>query len=510
MMNKKGSRLISKKAIISLLAIFMIAISLVFTVYAEDTIDEGNPHEAVVKGTVYDADTKMPIWKALVTIEYHETLQKAYTDSNGQYLFKGIPECFCLKNMTASKAGYMTQELWVSVGDTTEVDFFLNPLKDSQDPEEPDEPEEPEEPKEPEEPPKHDDGKYGTIKGKVVDAKTYLPISSALMILEYHDVIRSENTDSDGLYTFAQVPICFCLKNISALKNGYDNEYELVGVSEITYVNFSLVPVGTPEEPEEPEDPEEPKQYNGVVTGVVIDATTDSPIEDVVIVLEYHDTIQSTFTDFGGEYLIENVPECNCSKDISAAKEGYEFQNIQISVHGVTWLNFSFLPMSEPTDPEDPYEPYDPEEPDGAFEGVIQGMVIDAATNLPMDEVLMTLTYHEDMHMLYSDSDGFFEFTNVPICFCLKNVSSFKDGYVTEFQLTSVSEDTYVTFSLETGDSNLIIPSPDVIKSKTDDKESKSDEYNYKSVLALVSIILIIVVVIGIIIYGIKRKNEIV
>ncbi len=334
--------MIPKKVMLGVaVTVCILFISVVFTVYAEYLPDESNPYdyEAVVKGTVYNTDTKAPIDNALVTIEYHEVLRKDYTDSNGQYIFKHVPECFCLKNMSASKASYMTQQIWVAVADVTIVDFYLNPLQNGSEPTE------------------------GSVTGWVTDADTNEPIDEAEMTLTYHESIRVENTDSEGQYTFDGVPICFCLKNVSASKSGYESQYQLVAVHEITYVNFSLraleEPTSEPEEPDNPDAPENPEDTDdpeeheepqenkgiwGTLTGVVTDAITNIPIHNAFMTLKYHDIVRTQFTDSEGQYTFDGVPICFCLKNISASKSGYESQDQSVPVSEITYANFSLNP----------------------------------------------------------------------------------------------------------------------------------------------------------------------
>lgn len=193
---------------------------------------------------------------------------------------------------------------------------------------------------------------YGTITGVVMDAETDEPLASALMTLKYHDLIRTDLTDSNGEYSFDNVPICFCLKNISAAKIDYESEYQLVGVSELTYVNFSLSPTSaTPpddEEPEEPPDDEPPEDDDlwGIITGIVTDAKTTIPIAGALVTLKCHDETRTQLTNSDGEYEFAKVPICFCLKNVSVDKSGYESQYELTGVHEITWVNFTLEPAS--------------------------------------------------------------------------------------------------------------------------------------------------------------------
>lgn len=188
---------------------------------------------------------------------------------------------------------------------------------------------------------------YGTITGIVTDAETDEPLASALMTLKYHDLIRTDLTDSNGEYTFDNVPICFCLKNISAAKIGYEGEYQLVGVSEVTYVNFSLAPTSaTPPDDEEPPEDDDDDDLWGIITGIVTDAKTSAPISGALVTLKYHDEIRTQLTNSDGEYEFTKVHICFCLKNVSVDKSGYESQYQLVGVHEITHVNFTLEPAS--------------------------------------------------------------------------------------------------------------------------------------------------------------------
>ena len=201
---------------------------------------------------------------------------------------------------------------------------------------------------------------YGTITGIVTDAETDESISNAVMTLKYHDMVRVDRTDTEGWYEFDNVPICFCLKNISAFKDGYEPQYQLVGVYEVTYVNFTLIPINSnstdPEEPEEPEEPpeddppeDEPPDEDGmygIITGVIIDASTDNPIQGATVTLTCHDEIRIQITDSNGEYTFTKVPICFCLKNVSVVTNGYESQFQMVAVNELTYVNFTLDPVN--------------------------------------------------------------------------------------------------------------------------------------------------------------------
>ncbi len=176
----------------------------------------------------------------------------------------------------------------------------------------------------------------GTITGIVTDAETDEPIPNALMTLEYHDIFRTELTDSKGRYTFTNVPICFCLKNVSVYKKGYEDQYKMVAVSKLTVVDFSLKPIDNGNDPNE-----------GIITGFVKDAVTDDPIPDVLMTLKYHDITRTELTDSNGWYTFTNVPICFCLKNISASKRGYESQYELVAVSEITYVNFTLNPTPD-------------------------------------------------------------------------------------------------------------------------------------------------------------------
>jgi hypothetical protein len=82
-------------------------------------------------------------------------------------------------------------------------------------------------------------------------------------------------------------------------------------------------------------------------------------------------------------------------------------------------------------------------------DGSLQGYVNDTSGN-PIEGALVRVYFHETYEEDYSDEDGYYHVTNIPICYCLKNVSCSKECYTTEWVLLSIVENTTNDFILNT------------------------------------------------------------
>lgn len=77
----------------------------------------------------YVNDTYMnPIEGALVRVYFHGTYEEDFTDSSGHFRVINIPICNCTKNCTASKLGYKTEWVLLSIDENTTYDFVLTPI----------------------------------------------------------------------------------------------------------------------------------------------------------------------------------------------------------------------------------------------------------------------------------------------------------------------------------------------------------------------------------------------
>ena len=78
-------------------------------------------------GVVTDSKTDQPLEGATVPLEYHENKLMVQTDEEGRYTFQGIPICFCLKDLSVSMDGYLSQAMSIAIDEGTVQDIALEP-----------------------------------------------------------------------------------------------------------------------------------------------------------------------------------------------------------------------------------------------------------------------------------------------------------------------------------------------------------------------------------------------
>lgn len=74
----------------------------------------------------YVTDTEMhPIQGARIQVDFHDTYQEDYSDATGYYHVIDIPLCYCMKNATCSKPGYIPVLVSLAITENTTYDFIL-------------------------------------------------------------------------------------------------------------------------------------------------------------------------------------------------------------------------------------------------------------------------------------------------------------------------------------------------------------------------------------------------
>jgi len=80
-------------------------------------------------------------------------------------------------------------------------------------------------------------------------------------------------------------------------------------------------------------------------------------------------------------------------------------------------------------------------------EGTLSGYVRDSNNNF-IEGALVRVYFHGEYRENYSDSSGYYHVVDIPICYCLKNATCSKEGYLTEWVLLAIYENTKYDFTL--------------------------------------------------------------
>jgi len=381
-------------------AIVAMAMAMVVTLPSSDPVGgAASPLCGSLSGNVTDAATGEPLQGACVTLDYHGISRINVTGSDGGYRFDDVPLCFCLKDLSASKDGYVGVEMQVAVGEETAQDIALDPVGGGQGPE------------------------GGTLTGTVTDAKTGKPIEGATVSLDCHGTVHTVLTDANGTYTFTDVPLCFCLKNLSASKDGYVGAEMQVAVGQETVQDIALEPIDDGSDTE-----------GGTLSGTVTDADTGLPIEGALVSLGYHETLRTALTGADGGYVFTDVQLCRCLKDLSVTKDGYIGQDIPIGVSEVTVQDFALEPVEDDA---------------GHGGGAITGIVRDSSTGKPIESATVTFEHDGTTRIMQTGTDGKYTFMGVLECDCLKRVSVERAGFKGQVKEVGVYGTTVVDFDLE-------------------------------------------------------------
>jgi len=121
-----GKRMIKKGLAVAVILLF-IGVAFAPTFSSAVTPSTAITYDGSLSG--YVKNTNMdPIDGARVRVYFHGTYEEDYTDSSGYYHVTNIPICYCLKNATASKVGYETEWILLSITENTTHDFVLTSL----------------------------------------------------------------------------------------------------------------------------------------------------------------------------------------------------------------------------------------------------------------------------------------------------------------------------------------------------------------------------------------------
>jgi hypothetical protein len=85
---------------------------------------------------------------------------------------------------------------------------------------------------------------------------------------------------------------------------------------------------------------------NGTLSGYV-NNTSMQPIKGALVRVYFHGTYEQDFTDSSGYYHVTNIPICNCTKRVIAAKGGYQGKEVFLNIYENTTYDFILKPVPE-------------------------------------------------------------------------------------------------------------------------------------------------------------------
>ena len=84
----------------------------------------------------------------------------------------------------------------------------------------------------------------GSLSGYVNDSSMNA-IEGARVRVYFHGTYEENYTDANGYYHVANIPICYCLKNCTVLKEWYHPDWVMMGITENTTYDFILIPLNS-------------------------------------------------------------------------------------------------------------------------------------------------------------------------------------------------------------------------------------------------------------------------
>ncbi len=83
----------------------------------------------------------------------------------------------------------------------------------------------------------------GTLSGYVTDTAMN-PIEGAKVRVYFHEMFRENYSDMTGYYHVVDIPLCYCLKNATCIKEGYNPSWVYLSIGENSTYDFVLSPEG--------------------------------------------------------------------------------------------------------------------------------------------------------------------------------------------------------------------------------------------------------------------------
>lgn len=94
----------------------------------------------------------------------------------------------------------------------------------------------------------------GNLSGYVTDTLMN-PLQGARVRVSFHETYEENYSDATGFYHVTNIPLCYCMKNATCSKQGYQSQWVLLSVGENTTYDFILIELG----------PDPYPQFNGTI-----------------------------------------------------------------------------------------------------------------------------------------------------------------------------------------------------------------------------------------------------
>jgi prenyltransferase beta subunit len=258
-----------------------------------------SPTTGIIKGTVTDADTELPLEGVAITVTGSYSAS-VLTDVNGKFTINDVTPGSVI--LDASLTGYysVTGTGNVNAGST----LIFNPQLSTQPP----------------------SATTGSLTGIIVDSATSTPVTSAQILVSG---ITPASTDAQGAFLIENIDSGAYTVTVSA-SDYISQEYQVMisaGVTtDMQTIYLATVPLST--------------TIDGTITG----APTGTPVAGANITIP--GTTLSATTDTSGTYTIQNINLLNF--DIHASAAGYNGAAFHISTSGfgVYTIDFMLFPSA--------------------------------------------------------------------------------------------------------------------------------------------------------------------
>lgn len=271
-----------------------------------------------IKGTITSRTTRQPIVGATIELRHcNRLIATTTTAHDGSYSFTCVGQGDYILKATA--AGYQEDFMGAEIHHKKVVTVNFSLVQN-----------------------------VGTLKGKITDSVTTLPISGATVnIIRGSIIVNSTTTDSNGNYTFTNLePSTY---TVTAQATGYNNgkTSAKVQVGQTTTANLALKALPAP----------------GTISGNVTDLITTVPIQNAEVDLfQGANLIAAVYTDSNGNYSIPNLEAGNYTVKCLAVGFQSQTQGATVTSGSTTTVNFALEPNP----------------------GTITGIVKDSNTGIPI------------------------------------------------------------------------------------------------------------------------------